>query len=151
MNSRLTIAIHVMGMIAWIARDHQRPATSTELAASTGTHPVYVRGILADLGAAGLVSARRGRGGGVVLARPAREITLAHVYGAVKDEAPLLGAHPGAVGAECRAAPVIERYLATLYAEAEAVLLAKLAEHDVDALSRHVVETIRAGASRSIP
>ena len=143
MNSRLTIAIHIMGMIAWIERDLGRAANSSELAESTGTHPVYVRGLLSELGAAGLVKARRGRGGGVMLAREARAITLAHVYQAVRGEAPLLGAHPGEVGPNCRAAPVIEDYLAALYAEAESVLVAKLAEHTVDGLSRHVVDTIR--------
>ena len=149
MNSRLTVAIHIMGMIAWIERDQDRPATSAELAASAGTHEVYLRGILSALGKAGLVNARRGRGGGSVLARPATAITLADVYDAMRDDDhPLLGRHPGQTGPDCRAAPVIEAYLAEVYAAAEAQLRASLAERTVDAMSRHVVDTIRTGASR---
>ena len=145
MNSRLTIAIHIMGMIAWIERDQNRSATSAELAASTGTHEVFVRGVLSTLGKAGLVSGRRGRSGGTVLARPASDITLAQVYHAIRaDDGFLLGSHPGATGQDCLAAPVIERYLAGVYAEAEAKLVTSLSERTVDAMSRHVVETIRA-------
>ena len=145
MNSRLTVAIHIMGMIAWIERDQGRAATSAELAESAGTHEVFLRGILSALGKAGLVSSRRGRGGGSELARPATEITLAQVYHAIrKDEGPLLGRHPGQTGANCLAAPVIEEYLGDVYAEAEAQLVASLSDRTVDAMSRHVVDTIRA-------
>ena len=151
MNARFTVATHIMGMVAWIERDFGRPATSRELAASTGTHEVYVRGLLSELGKAGLLTARRGRGGGVVLARKAGEITLAQVYLAVRDEdTPLLGAHPGATGPDCRAAPVIVDYLAAVHSEAEAVLMQSLSTHSVEQMSRHVVDTIRASAGKPL-
>lgn len=144
MNSRLTVAIHITGMIAWIERELHRSATSSELAESAGGHDVFVRGILADLGRAGIVVSRRGRGGGTSLARPAQEITLAQIYSAIRDgEGPLLGAHPNGVGQDCRAAPIIEQYLSGVYAEAEAVLTANLSSRTVDEMSRYVVSHLR--------
>jgi Rrf2 family transcriptional regulator, repressor of oqxAB len=59
------------------------------LAASVNTHAVFLRRILRDLVAAGLVEAREGRSGGYRLARPASRVTLADVYRAVEPEGPL--------------------------------------------------------------
>ena len=143
MNSRLTVAIHVIGMIAWIEREQNRPAKSDELAESVGAHPVFVRETLSMLSNAGLVDGRRGRSGGTVLARRAEEITLAQVYAAVRDDTPLLGQHPSPANSGCRVAPIIKSYLSEAYAEGEALLVASLAERTVDAMSRHVVEVLQ--------
>ena len=145
MNSRLTVAIHVIGMIAWIEREQNRPAKSDELAESVGAHPVFVRETLSMLSSAGLVEGRRGRSGGTVLSRRAEEITLAQVYSAVRDDTPLLGQHPSSANSSCRVAPIIKSYLSEAYSEAEALLVAGLAERTVDAMSRHVVEALRDG------
>jgi Rrf2 family transcriptional regulator, repressor of oqxAB len=59
------------------------------LAASVNTHAVFLRRILRDLVAAGLVEAREGRAGGYRLTRPASRVTLAEVYRAVEPEGPL--------------------------------------------------------------
>lgn len=144
MNARFTVAVHIVGMIAWIARDLNRSAISRELAASAGTHQVYVRGLLVDLGKAGITVSQRGRGGGTVLARPADQITLADVYRAIRaDDASLLGGHPGTTGPHCLAAPLIADYLADVYADAEAVLIESLSRHTVDKMSKAVVKGIR--------
>lgn len=143
MNSQLTIAIHIIGMIAWMEKEQNRPATSHELAESVGVHPVYVRETLTLLTAAGLTKGRRGRGGGTVLARAPEEITLAHVYAAVRDNESLLGRPRGDIGKTCAVAPIIKDYLAETFAEAESRLISRLAEKTVAALSHHVIETIK--------
>lgn len=144
MNSRLTVAAHIVGMIAFLEREQQRTATSDELADSIGTNPVVVRRMLAQLKRAGLVHSRRGVGGGSLLSRDPRSISLRQVYEAV-EAAPheLLGRYAGEVGANCRVAPVIAEYLDDLFEEAEEALLAHLAAVSVDEMSHAIVDRLR--------
>jgi Rrf2 family protein len=79
------MAAHALALLA--GAEEGRP--SGFLALSVNTNPVFLRRILGDLVAAGLVTAREGRAGGYALARPARRISLAEVYQAVEPEGPL--------------------------------------------------------------
>jgi Rrf2 family protein len=63
--------------------------SSGQLAVSVNTHAVFLRRILRDLVAAGLLEAREGRAGGYRLTRPASRVTLAEVYRAVEPGGPL--------------------------------------------------------------
>lgn len=54
-------------------------ALSAEIAGANGISKKFLDAILADLRQAGIVDARKGRGGGYRLARPASEITVGHV------------------------------------------------------------------------
>lgn len=144
MNSRLTVAAHVLGIIAYLEREERRGATSDELAESVGTNAVVIRRVLGQLKAAGIVDSRRGAGGGSVLSRDPRDITLRVVYEAVQDDCcELIGRHAGAVGANCPVAPVIANYLDELYVEAEEALKRTLAGVTIDAMSREVMERVR--------
>jgi len=145
MNSRLTVAAHVLGMIAFCEREEGRGVTSEELAESVGTNAVVVRRVLSQLKHAGLVDSRRGAGGGSVLARPASDITLRMVHEAVQDEcAEILGRHASAVGQQCPVAPVIASYLDDLYREAEEALRATLAGVTIEQMSLDVMQRLRA-------
>lgn len=144
MNSRLTVAAHVLGMIAYLEREEGRGATSDELANSVGTNAVVIRRVLGQLKLAGIIDTRRGAGGGSVLSRPPREITLRAVYEAVQDEGcGIIGRHAGALGEHCPVAPVIAEYLNTLYVDAEEALKRTLGEVTVDAMSREVMMRVR--------
>lgn len=144
MNSRLTVAAHVLALLAHRERQGGPAATSDELAKSVGTSPVVVRRVLAQLQAAGLVASRRGAGGGTVLARDPRRITLRQAYEAVEEaDAGILGRHAAGVGESCNVAPVIAEYLDELYAEAEEALLAKLGEVTVDAMTADILDRLR--------
>ena len=144
MNSRLTVAAHVLGIIAYIEREEHRATTSDELAASVGTNPVVVRRVLSQLKAAGLIDCRRGVGGGSILARDPREITMRMVYGAVEErDCELIGRHAGCLGEGCQVAPVMAEYLDELYADAEEALLQTLATVTVDSMSRAVMDRVQ--------
>jgi len=144
MNSRLTVASHILGMLAFFEREKKPPATSEELADSLGTNPVVVRRVLSDLKAAGLVDSKRGPGGGSVLARDPRQITLRQAYDAVCVEGEqLLGRYPGDVGPACQVAPVIAQYLDELFQEAEEALVRRLGQVTVDEMSREIVSRLQ--------
>lgn len=148
MNSRLTVAAHVLGMIAFLERDQGRGATSDELAESVGTNAVVIRRILGQLKAAGLVDSRRGAGGGSVLSMAPSAITLRMVYEAVEErDCALLGRHANGVGEHCPVAPVIAEYLESIYRTAEEALRDSLARVTIEQFCRDV-ET-RIGACRA--
>jgi Rrf2 family protein len=62
-------------------------STSEDIARSLDTNPVVVRRLLKSLEAAGFVSLRQGKDGGVRLTIPPSEITLDQVFNAVEDDA----------------------------------------------------------------
>jgi Rrf2 family protein len=152
MNSRLTVAAHVLGMIAHLEREERRGATSEELAESVGTNAVVIRRVLGQLKAAGLIDSRRGAGGGSVLRRDPRSITLRDVHEAVEEDGcGLIGRHASAVGARCPVAPVIAQYLDELYVEAEEALKRTLDAVTVDAMSREVIARVRQRCGDTAP
>lgn len=58
---------------------------SESLAQKMGTNPAFIRKIMAKLSKAGLIETRRGKSGGVNLARAAKEISLKDIYLAVNE------------------------------------------------------------------
>ncbi len=63
--------------------DDPTPTSVRDIAERTGLPQPYLEQILLALKGAGLVRSKRGVGGGYVLARPAEEITLGAIVGAV--------------------------------------------------------------------
>ncbi len=81
-NSKLAIAIHTAGMLAF---GEQMPLTSKIIAESVDTNPVVIRRIIGNLVKHGLVEVKMGTGGGSRLTRQPREITLADIYLALEE------------------------------------------------------------------
>ena len=63
--------------------DEEGPTSVRDIAERTGLPQPYLEQILLALKGAGLVSSKRGVGGGYVLARPSEEITLGAIVSAV--------------------------------------------------------------------
>lgn len=74
--TRFNIAVHAL---VHLARDGS-VCPSSELADQVNSHATFVRRIIAELVKDGIVEARQGRGGGYVLARAPRDITLGQVH-----------------------------------------------------------------------
>jgi Rrf2 family protein len=81
-SSRFTVAVHVLTLLA---HEEGRPLTSDYIAGSVNTNPVVIRRILSRLSAERLINTTEGLGGGTVLNRSAKKITLADVYRAVEQ------------------------------------------------------------------
>ena len=91
-------SVRIMTFLA--SRPADQVATKIEIAAAEGTSPQYVQQLMRQLGVAGLVSSRRGRRGGFLLARPPESITVASVLRAAEGEVQLV---------PCRSAASCER------------------------------------------
>ena len=81
-STRLAVAVHVLTVLEQHAGV---PVASEQLARSVRTHPTAIRRLLGVLAAAELTSSQLGAGGGALLARPGRAITLLDVYRAVES------------------------------------------------------------------
>jgi Rrf2 family transcriptional regulator, cysteine metabolism repressor len=66
------------------AADDPQPVPLAEIASNDGLPLAYLEHLVARLRKAGLVDSRRGSRGGYLLARPAREITMAEVVEALE-------------------------------------------------------------------
>jgi Rrf2 family protein len=80
-NSHFALATHVLTVLAI---HEEAPVTSAQLARSVNTNPAFLRTLLGQLRAAGLIEVSLGKGGGARLARPASRLTLADVYRAME-------------------------------------------------------------------
>jgi Rrf2 family protein len=81
-STRFAVAVHAL---AALAVSDGKPLRSEDLAYSANTGPVVIRGLLSRLSDAGLTRSQLGAGGGTLLAKPARQISLLDVYEAVED------------------------------------------------------------------
>jgi Rrf2 family protein len=118
-DSRLSFALHALLHLA------QQPGvsmTSGEMAECSGAHPVVVRQTFAGLREAGIVSSRKGRGGGWQLARPSAEITLAQVQRALNERVVAVTSEEAAGQDGCLVQRVVHGALDDAVAEANQVL-----------------------------
>ena len=81
-STKAEYGIRVMVELARSAGDE--PVPLAEIAAKDGLPLAYLEHLAARLRKAGLVDSRRGSRGGYLLARPAREITMAEVVEALE-------------------------------------------------------------------
>lgn len=85
-STRLSDAVHIL---VFIQQSDQSTVSSSDIAVSIQTNPSYVRQIMAQLKAAGLISSLRGQAT-PQLGKPPGKITLLDVYKAVEKDKPLL-------------------------------------------------------------
>lgn len=96
-STRFPVAIHILVVIAV---QEGTPVPSKVIADSVNSHASVIRRILISLNKAKITDARLGSGGGAILARPARKISLLDVYRAVEDQE-FFSFHRGGPNLEC--------------------------------------------------
>ncbi|TWR27074.1 Rrf2 family transcriptional regulator [Mucilaginibacter achroorhodeus] len=121
MNGRFSIAIHIMTLLC--ADDNLQ--SSDYLAGSININPVLVRKELSNLLKHGLINSQLGKNGGYSLAKPAKEITIASIYKAVKPNA-ILGQAKNEPNPACPIGKQINSHLKALDADIEQVMVNKL-------------------------
>jgi Rrf2 family protein len=86
-DTRFPVSVHIMTLLAY------RPdalLSSTDVAKSLKTHPAFVRKLVGPLVDGGLIQSTRGKGGGLALARSAKDISLKDIYIAALHDKPLV-------------------------------------------------------------
>lgn len=129
-DSRLSGVLHILLHMA----ERGEPATSEVLAKAMDTNPVVIRRILAGLRDKGYVRSEKGHGGGWTLAHDLSKITLRDIYVAL-DRPSLLAIGHRTASPRCLVEQTVNAVLAQAFRDAEALLLSRLGEVTVAALS----------------
>src|SRR6266581_8120209 len=135
-NSHFALATHVVTALA--VRGDGPPVTSTDLAQSVNTNPSFLRTLLGQLRAAGLIEVTLGKGGGARLARPASRLTLADVYRAIERRPPVQ-LHRCAPDKRCVVGRNILSVLDVVVRDVESAAVRRLAGTTVADLAAQVV------------
>ena len=130
-DSKLSSVLHVLLHLA----HSDRPMTSEHMAAMLDTNPVLVRRVLAGLRERGYISSGRGHGGGWSITCDLAKVTLRDIYDAVG--APTVFAMGNRnEHSSCLVEKVVNASLAGAFAEAEALLVARLGQVTLADLAR---------------
>lgn len=129
-DSRLSGILHVLLHMA----EQDTPATSEQLAKAMDTNPVVIRRIMAGLRDQGLVRSAKGHGGGWAIACDLSAVTLRDIYDALGQPSLLaIGNRTEAPG--CLVEQAVNAALGEAFADAEALLLARLGDVTLAMLS----------------
>lgn len=110
------------------------PVTSEMLAKAMGTNPVVVRRTMAGLREQGYVRSEKGHGGGWMLACDLSQVTLRDVYDALGCPSLLAIGHRTRTP-ECLVEQAVNASLDQTFRDAEALLLSRLSDVTLAALS----------------
>ena len=130
-NSRMSVAIHILTYLISRERKRRDPTTSDQIAYSVNTNPVVIRRLLGMLHAGGLVRSHRGANAGWTLARKGDAITLQDVYEAVEG-GPLFRLHASPPNQRCPIGRGIQPALRRVYGALEEQLDRQLAQTTVE-------------------
>jgi len=120
-NGRLSSTLHIL---VHMAEKPERALTSEQLAAFIHTNPVVVRRTIAGLREAGIVTASRGHGGGLLLGRAPDKISLAEISTALGETLLPFSTEPESP--ECLVEQAVIAVLDEFRIEAERLLTEKL-------------------------
>lgn len=138
-DSRLSGVLHVLLHMA----EMDGPVTSDALARAMQTNPVVIRRIMAGLRDQGYVRAEKGHGGGWTIACDLETLTLRNIYDALGAPGLFaLGNRTESPG--CLVEQAVNAALEQAFGEAEALLLARLGDVTLAALSADFHERLAA-------
>ena len=125
-NTRFATGVHALVLLAL---EPEKLQTSETVASRLSTNPVVIRRGFSLLQQAELVQSHKGPSGGSRLARPAKEITLGHIYRALE---PTSIFHPAAVSGTTAAKVASE--LDKVVRKAEASLVDELSQTSLNSI-----------------
>lgn len=132
-DTRLSGVLHVLLHMV----EQSAPVTSENLAKAMATNPVVIRRIMAGLRDRGYVRSETGHGGGWTIACELGRVTLRDIYEALgKPELLAMGNRADAPG--CLVEQAVNAALGATFDEAESLLLRRLGEVSLAALSADV-------------
>ena len=114
-NSRFAFAVHILTMLA-LSKGKRVP--SDFIAESAKTNPVIIRRVMSLLKKAGFITSQTGAGGGTILIRKPKDITLLDVYNAVENVS-IFSLHPNMPNPKCPVGKNIQNLLSDVFIKAE--------------------------------
>lgn len=142
-DSRLSGVLHVLLHMA----ERDGPVTSDTLAKAMSTNPVVVRRVMSGLREQGYVRSEKGHGGGWTLAPGWQRVTLREIYDAL-GEPSLLAVGNRTEMPDCLVEKAVNAALESAFRDAEALLLKRLGEVRLGALSADFHARLKSRAGR---
>src|ERR1700680_2569674 len=133
---QFAVAAPIMGVLGF---DHGEEISSATLAGSVNADPTFVRKSLSKLSKAGLVVTKHGKWGSSVLSRPARQLTLLHIYRASASPA-AFAIHSYPVEKRCPVSRNLKECMSGVLSEAQDSFERSLAKITVADLVRQIRE-----------
>jgi Rrf2 family transcriptional regulator, repressor of oqxAB len=124
---RFPTALQIMLSLALADRNSISQLSSAELAKSLGANPSFVRKLLVPLVQSKLLRSQMGKTGGVRLSRPAAEITLRDIYGAVVADTKIWAPRTG-IPHRCLVSSNVQGYFEELIDDAQEAILSMLGQ-----------------------
>src|SRR6202158_4562939 len=122
---RFPTALQIMLSLALADQQCVPHLSSSQLAKSLGANPSFVRKLLVPLVQSKLLRSQMGKTGGVRLARPAAEITLRDIYGAVVADTKIWAPRTG-IPKRCLVSSNVQGYFEELIDDAQEAILSML-------------------------
>src|SRR6202041_4109379 len=124
---RFPTALKIMLSLALAEQQAVTHLSSSQLAESLGANPSFVRKLLVPLVQSKLLRSQMGKAGGVRLARPAAEITLRDIYGAVVADTKIWAPRTG-IPRRCLVSSNVQGYFEELIDDAQDAILSMLGQ-----------------------
>src|ERR1700720_3562207 len=124
---RFPTALQIMLSLALADRNSVSPLSSPELEKIPAANPGFVRKLLVPLVQSKLLRSQMGKTGGVRLARPAAEITLRDIYGAVVADTKIWAPRTG-IPRRCLVSSNVQGYFEELINDAREAILSLLGQ-----------------------
>lgn len=131
MNGRFPIAVHILTLLS---KAGSELLSSDYIAGSININPALARKEISNLRNLGLITSKEGKSGGYSLGTSAKQITLADVYLAVKNQ-PVLGVAKNTPNPDCPVGKQISKKIDQLYDELDKTLLKKLGSISIEDFS----------------
>ena len=131
MNGRFPIAIHILTLLS---KAGDELLSSDYIAGSININPALARKEISNLRNLGLITSKEGKSGGYSLGKSSKQITLADVYLAVKNQ-PILGVAKNTPNPDCPVGKQINKNIDQLYAGLDKTLLKKLGSISIEDFS----------------
>lgn len=133
-NSRFSVAIHILSLIASTKDAHT--LTSDFIASSVNTNPVVIRRISSQLKKAGLITSHAGMSGYKLTFAP-KDITLLAIYRAVQAPEDLFAIHDNP-NPNCAVGKQIQSTLDDVFCSIQQAMESKLEEETLQDILDHL-------------
>ena len=133
LDSHFNTTLQLMISLAYKKDEEQ---SSETLARDMNTNPAFVRKIMAKLSKAGLIETRRGKSGGVSLAKDPKQISLKEIYLAVNDKTAIHNMKKG--GTDCAVSCSMQTILLKLSTQLERTQLLILGRIKLSHLTKEI-------------
>lgn len=109
-----------------LANEPNEFISSVYIAGSLNINPALVRKELSELKRANLIESKEGKGGGVKLIKPAKDIKLSEIFNTVKGDHFILGFSKNQPNPKCPIGRNINKNLTKLYSELDLTVESQL-------------------------